>query len=136
MGLKFPSDEWIKELSRQLNASESYEKSAKDWEGDFLFVVEPDEVYPETAYLFLALFHGKSPDAALLSREDERKAEFVIRAPFSTWRKVIEGKLDPIQGMMTRQLRLQGDMMKIMRYPKAAKEIVSCCALVPTEFGG
>jgi hypothetical protein len=26
-------------------------------------------------------------------------------------------------------------MMKIMRYPKAAKEIVSCCALVPTDFG-
>jgi hypothetical protein len=26
-------------------------------------------------------------------------------------------------------------MMKIMRYPKAAKEIVTCCALVPTDFG-
>jgi hypothetical protein len=25
--------------------------------------------------------------------------------------------------------------MKIMRYPKAAKEIVDCCALVPTDFG-
>ncbi len=43
MAFKFPSDEWIKELSRQLNESETYEKSAKDWEGDFDFVVEPDE---------------------------------------------------------------------------------------------
>jgi hypothetical protein len=25
--------------------------------------------------------------------------------------------------------------MKIMRYPKAASEIVSCCAFVPTDFG-
>jgi len=25
--------------------------------------------------------------------------------------------------------------MKIMRYPKAAKEIVSCCAKIPTDFG-
>jgi len=24
--------------------------------------------------------------------------------------------------------------MKIMRYPKAAKEIVTCCAAVPTEW--
>ncbi len=40
MAFKFPSDEWIKELARQLNASEAYEKSAKDWEGDFIFVVE------------------------------------------------------------------------------------------------
>ncbi len=71
----------------------------------------------------------------MIGSETEREAEFIIRAPFSTWRQVIEGKLDPIQGMMTRQLKLQGNMMKIMRYPKAAKEIVSCCALVPDRLG-
>ena len=135
MALKFPSDEWIKELSAKLNASESYERSAKDWEGDFVFVIEPDGAHDETAYLFLGLFHGKSPNAAALTDEGEQEAEFVIRAPFGIWRQVIEGKLDPIQGMMTRKLKLQGNMMKIMRYPKAAKEIVDCCALVPTDFG-
>jgi putative sterol carrier protein len=135
MAQKFPSDEWIKALSDQLNTSESYEKSAKDWEGDFVFVIEPDDAYDGTAYLFLGLFHGKSPDAAMLASEDERQTEFVIHAPFSAWRQVIEGKLDPIQAMMTRKLKLEGNMMKIMRYPKAAKEIVDCCALVPTDFG-
>ena len=134
MTIKFPSDEWIKELKRQLNASESYEKSARDWEGDFVFVCEPDDAFPDTVYLFLGLYHGKCTDAALIASEDEREAEFVIRASFSNWRKVIEGKLDPIQGMMTRKLKLQGNMMKIMRYPKAAKEMVACCALVPTEW--
>jgi putative sterol carrier protein len=135
MAIKFPSDEWMKELCRQLNANEAYEKAARDWEGDFIFVVEPDEAYNDTTYLFLGLYHGKCTDAAMLKSEDEREAEFVIRAPFSNWRKVIEGELDPIQGMMTRKLKLKGNMMKIMRYPKAAKEIVACCALVPTEFG-
>ena len=135
MAIKFPSDEWIKELSKQLNASESYERSAHDWEGDFIFTVEPDDAYPDAAYLFLSLLHGKSPDAALVASPDERPAEFTLSAPFSTWRQVIEGKLNPIQGMMTRKLKLSGNMMKIMRYPKAAQEIVSCCALVPTDFG-
>jgi putative sterol carrier protein len=135
MAIRFPSDEWIKELSRQLNASETYEKSAKDWEGDFVFVCEHDEVYDGTAYLFLGLHHGKSPDAAMIASVEEREAEFVIRAPFSNWRKVIEGKLDPIQGMMMRKLKLTGNMMKIMRYPKAAQEIVACCTLVSTDFG-
>ena len=134
MAFKFPSDEWIKELSSKLNESESYEKSAKDWEGDFVFIVEPDDAYDGTAYLFLGLYHGKSTDAAMLASEDERESEFVVRAPFSNWRKVIEGELDPIQGMMTRKLRLTGNMMKIVRYPKAAQEIVACCARVETEF--
>lgn len=136
MAFKFPSDEWIKELSRQLNASEAYEKTAKNWEGDFIFVVEPDDAYDDTAYLFLGLYHGKSPDATALASEDERESEFVIRALFSNWRKVIEGELDPILGMMTRKLRLTGNMKKIVRYPKAAQEIVSCCARVETEFPG
>jgi len=134
VAFKFSSDAWIKELSRRLNESESYERAAKDWEGDFLFVVEPDEEFDDTAYLYLGLYHGKSPDAAVVDSEDARETEFVIRAPYGVWRKVVEGKLDPIQGMMTRQLKLSGNMMKVMRYPKAAQEIVACCAEVPTDW--
>jgi putative sterol carrier protein len=136
MALKFPSDEWIKELTHQLNSSKSYEQSARGWEGDFVFIVEPDETYTDTTYMFLGLHDGKSTGAAILAREDERETEFVLRAPFKVWRQVIEGKLDPIQGMMTRKLKLKGNLMKIMRYPKAAKEIIACCASVETEFPG
>ena len=135
MALKFPSDEWAKEYASQLNASEAYERSAKDWEGDFVFTVEADDTLPETAYLFVGLYHGKCTDTALIASEDEREAQFIIRASATNWRKVIEGKLDPIPGMMTRKLKLQGDMMKVMRYPKAAKEMVNCVSRVPTDFG-
>ena len=134
MDLTFPSDEWIKELSALLNGSASYERSAKDWEGDFCFIVEPDESYAETAYLYLGLFHGKSPGAGMIESQDEQPVQFVIRAPYGTWRQVIEGRLDPIQGLMMGRLKLQGDLRKVMRYPRAAKEIVSCCADVPTHW--
>jgi putative sterol carrier protein len=135
MAIKLISDEWIKEVSHQLNESKDYERAAKDWEGDFIFVLEPDESYQDPTYFFLSLLHGKSPDAAMVASENERKADFKIRAPYGTWRKVIEGKLDPIQGLMTGKLKLQGNLMKVMRYPKAAKEIIACCSKVPTDFG-
>lgn len=134
MAYQFPSEEWIQALRDLLNASESYQRSAKDWEGDFIFVVEPDEVYPNTDYLLLKLYHGSSQGAELLDPEHLPETEYTINAPFSTWRKVIDGKLDPIQGMMTGQLKLKGNLMKVMRYPKAAQEIVSCCAQVPTDW--
>ena len=63
---------WIKELSNQLNASASYERAAKDWEGDFVFVIEADSELSETAYLYMDLYHGKSPSAAQLSGPDEK----------------------------------------------------------------
>jgi putative sterol carrier protein len=136
MMIPFPSDAWIKALSAHLNQSESYERSAKNWEGDFTFIIEPDANYAETTYLHLELYHGKSPGAHQLASLDEQDAPYTIRAPYTTWRKVVEGKLDPIQGLMTKQLKLQGNMMMIMRYPKAAQEIISCGKLIPTDFAG
>ncbi len=134
MAHEFPSDEWIKALRDLLNASDSYQRSAKDWEGDFLFIVDPDESYAETAFLHLKLYHGQSQGAGMVDPDDLPETEYTINAPYSTWRKVIDSKLDPIQGMMTGQLKLKGDLMTVMRYPKAALEIVSCCAKIPTDW--
>lgn len=130
----FPSDAWINKLREELNKNEAYMRAAKDWEGNFIFIVEPDQAYPDRAYFLLELYHGSSPAAAMLDEDSLPETEYTIIAPYSTWKKVIEGKLDPIQGMMMGQLKLTGDLMKIMRYPKAAQEIVSSCALVPTEW--
>ena len=132
--LLFPSDAWIKALSQRLNESTPYELSAKNWEGDFSFVVEADQRYSDESYLYLALHHGKSPGASALTRLDEKDVGYTLSAPFSTWCKVIEGTLDPIQGMMTRQLKLKGNMMMIMRYPRAAKEIIECVKTIPTHY--
>jgi putative sterol carrier protein len=134
MSYPFPSDAWIKKLSELINQNESYQRAAKDWEGDFIFIVDPDESYSGTATFLLKLYHGTSPGAAMLDPDEVPETEYTINASYSNWRKVIEGKLDPIQGMMMGQLKLNGDLMKIMRYPKAAQEIVACCADVPTEW--
>jgi putative sterol carrier protein len=57
-----------------------------------------------------------------------------MSGPLSKWRQVIEKKLDPIQGLLTRQFKLKGDMVMIMKNVKAAQELVNCTTQVPTEF--
>jgi hypothetical protein len=89
MSLLFPSDEWIRALSTKLNESDSYERSAKKWEGDFVFIIEPDVQFKNTAYLFLGLYHGKSHDAAMLENADEKQAQYTLSAPYGTWLKVL-----------------------------------------------
>lgn len=134
MGFKLPSDEWIKEFGRQINSSKAYEESAKDWEGDFIFVMEADKTLPKTVYFFVGLNHGKCTDTAMIESRDAREAQFVLTGSFESWRKIIEGKLDPIQAIMTRKLKLEGNLAKVLRYPKSAKELVNCVMRVPTEF--
>jgi len=134
MAFKFPSDEWIKAMAEEVNKSEAYRKSAEKWEGDFYFIAEPGPGVPESVLLYIDLWHGEARSAFAVATEDEKSPEFIIRAPVSTWRRVIEKKLDPIQGMITGQLKLKGTMSKIMRFPKAAAELVNCATKVPTEF--
>jgi putative sterol carrier protein len=134
MMYKFPSDEWIKAMMVEVNNSEAYRKSATKWEGDFYFVVEPGQGVPEPVVLYIDLWHGEARSAEEVADEGAKNPEFVIRAPLSTWRRVIEKKLDPIQGMITGKLKLQGTMSKVMRFPKAAAELVNCATKVPTEF--
>jgi putative sterol carrier protein len=134
MAYQFPSDEWIKALAEEVNQSESYRKSAQKWEGDFYFVAEPGPGVPEAVVLYIDLWHGEARDAYAVADESVMSPEFVIRAPVATWRRVIEKKLDPIQGMITGQLKLKGTMSKIMRFPRAASELVGCATKVPTEF--
>jgi putative sterol carrier protein len=130
----FGSDEWVQAFQDAINSSKAYEDAAKNWEGDFYFVVEPSGSVKEPIYMYIDLWHGKSRKAFIAKDVAEMKPEFVITAPINTWRKVIEKKLDPIQGLVTRQLKLQGNIGKIMRAVKAAQELVNCTTRVATEF--
>lgn len=134
MTYKFPSDEWIRAMAEEVNKSETYRKSAANWEGDFYFICEPGPGVPEAVVLYIDLWHGEARSAGAVGGESEKTPEFAIRAPIATWRRVIEKKLDPIQGMITGQLKLKGTMSKIMRFPRAAAELVNCATKVPTEF--
>ena len=130
----FASTEWLQAFHDAINASKQYEDAAKTWEGDFYFIVEPQGTQMKPIYMYVDLWHGKSRKAFIAKSESEMQPEFVISAPTSVWKKVVEKKLDPIQGLITRQLKLKGNLAKIMRAVKAAQELVNCTTKVQTEF--
>jgi putative sterol carrier protein len=47
---------------------------------------------------------------------------------------VAEKKVDPIQAIVTRQLKLTGNMGKVLRAVKAAQELVTCVTQVKNEY--
>ena len=132
--IPFGTDTWIKRLHEEINHSEAYRQAAKTWEGDFFFVVEPGGPQTEPVYMYLDLWHGESRRAFVVEDPAAKKPEFVISASVSTWKNVVELRLDPMKGLLTRQLKLQGNMAKIMRAVKAANELVLCATRVPTDF--
>jgi putative sterol carrier protein len=134
MAHKFPSDPWVKALMEDLNNSAAYAEAAKNWEGDFYFVVEPGGTMEKQAVLYMDLWHGKCRDAFEVADESAKTPAFRMSGPVATWKKVLTKKLDPIQGLVTMQLKLKGNMAMVMKNVRAAKELVESCTRVETEF--
>jgi putative sterol carrier protein len=131
---RFATDQWLQALKDELNASEAYARAAKDWEGDFYFVITPDAGLTEPIYLYMDLWHGECRGARVVEDPSRETPAFRITAPPRVWLQVVTKQLDPIRGLMTRRLQLQGDMVKIMRSVKAAQELIECVTQVPTEL--
>ena len=131
----FPSEEWAKEYVEKLNSNSAYQEAGKTWDDSITFVVEPDDSYNNSWNMFLDLKAGKCVKYQVGKEESDVPAStFKYKGKYSNWVKLIKGEIDPIQGLMTGKFKLEGSMMKIMRYTTAAKEMVNTAAKVDTQF--
>jgi len=132
----FPTEAWFQALVSLINDSDEYREAAADWEGDIAFLVEaePDRGLPADVWGLLDLWHGACRGGGVIEPERGREAAYILRAPYSRWREVVTGELDPIKGMMQGKLKVQGDLPTIVRQVRAANELVELTQQIPTEF--
>lgn len=130
----FATQEWLDEIAKLLNEDPAYAEGAKDWEGDFLYIIEPDEVEPNTGYYYIDLYHGKCRKAVMLKDPSEVKAEFELSATYSNWKKILSGELDGNKAMMTRKMKFKGNITKVMRQTKAGQAYAKALAPLKTEY--
>jgi putative sterol carrier protein len=130
--VKFLSDEWIQVFKDELNKNVDYEQAAKDWEGDFLFVILPDDELENGVKYYVDLWHGKCREAYRV--EGHKDAAFTFSGSYLNWKRVIKNELDPIKGFIRGLFKIKGDSIKILRYVKAAKELINTASRIHTEF--
>ena len=132
--LVFGSDEWVKALQQQLNTSAEYAAAGSHWEGDFYFIVEPEGPVTESITMYMDLWHGQCREAHLVKDPSEAKPAFVMSGKYGKWEKVVTAQIDPIQALVTGQMKLKGNMIMVMKHVKAAQEMVKACTRIDTEF--
>lgn len=132
----FPSGEWIRAFVDEVNASEEYAAYSATWEGDVVLVVgaEPDRGVKQDVFILLDLHRGACRDGGLCDPERGDAAEFLVSAPYSRWKQVILGELEPVKGLMQGKLKVRGDLQKILRYVKATQELARLTRNVETTF--
>jgi len=133
---EFGSQEWLDAFVEAINSSKKYEEAAKDWEGDFYFIMEKGGSITERRYLYVDLWHGKCRKSELVLEKDKDKykPEYTITGTLATWKKMNEKKLDGTQALLTRQLKLTGNMAKVMRATGATRALSEATSAVKAVF--
>ena len=132
MAIPFMTDDWAKAFMTAINTNPAYKEAGATWEGDFYFIAELKDGTSKTVYL--DLWHGDCRDAFLVTDPSSKTPEFEVSGKIPSWKKVMGKQVDPIQALITRQLKLKGNMAKVLRSVKAAQELVNSATKVDTEF--
>ena len=138
MAYHFPSEEYVQAVMDVLNNDEQYAQIARNWEGDILFVIEPDkgvesDDLPMT--LYFDLWHGKCREVRIIDPQvgEVPDAAFTLTAPQANYLQVLRGELDPMQAMITRRLKVEGSMAYMLRNVPTVLDFVRCCSSVEVE---
>jgi len=134
--IKAFSPEFASAFKDEINKSSVYKQAGKGWKWTVGLVVEaePDKRFPEAKGVFMDLYDGEARSIKMVGAAEAGACDFVITAPYSRWKQVMQKELDPTKGMMQGKLKLKGDLPTIVRYTRASQEMTECTTRIPVEF--
>jgi hypothetical protein len=128
----FPSRGWAEAAMALVNADPEIVAAGRGWTGDFGVVIESEPgkldghfvawVRPDAGRIAELRVLGDPDDL------DELEPAYRIRAPYSVWKELLLGSVDPVQAIVQRRLRVDGDVQPIlerMRYKDIATRVLS-----------
>jgi putative sterol carrier protein len=131
----FPSEEWLKGLEAKLNSDERYRDIARNWEGDLLFLIEPEGNLKERLTFYLDLWHGACRKVDYNPKlEAYPKPTFTLSANYKNITAILSGEMNPMTAMMTSKLKVNGSLGYMMRHVPTVLDFVRVAQEVTTEI--
>ncbi len=138
MAARFGTQDWAAALQQEINGSSEYRNAANNWGVDFngnlLFVFEPDQGSPERRSLMLKLSRGTCQGAEFVDTPTHPDVGFVLRGPFTLWREILERKTMAATAILTGKLEVEGERMKLLKHTAANRALIHCTASVDTGW--
>jgi len=132
--LKLGTTEYMQEVVKRTNSDAKYLQLSKDQNEIYTIVLdaEPEKGANEALAICYRIENGKIVEVF----PAEREATFRISAPYGIWVDILAGKLGANKVLMTRKLKVNGDLMKLLKYSDGVLRWVEILKTIPTEFEG
>lgn len=132
----FPSEEWIKDYCSKLCQSQEYNRLGQGWKDPVQFKITDfadKNLGLDYESFVLDLRDGRCEGYHLI-KQDIESAPFVLYSSYSDWKRILEGKVNPTQAMLSGVLKVKGDMITLLKYAAAATEMVKAAEKIGTRF--
>lgn len=114
----FPSKEWCEEAIRLVNGDPEAAQAGAGWEGDFGAVIdaEPGKL-SKPFVVYVVPRDGRIEKFKVLGDPDdleEIEPAYLARAPFSVWKGLIQGTVDPVEAVLKKRINVKGDLQPLI----------------------
>ena len=131
--------EWCYLFEKGINEgpmSEEYKEVAKDWEGDVVLHIFPEESIglEKDFYIHMGLHHGEVRPKSLrmVNEEDANRSAYMIHGTYDQWMKISSGELKIIKALMKGEMTLTGDLKRMMKQAKATRVLIDIQKSIPS----
>jgi putative sterol carrier protein len=115
---KFPSKEWLDEAVRLTNEDPECAVAGKGWKGDFGAVVDAEPGKLNKPFVVhIVPGECRIEKARVLADPDdldEFEPVYLARAPYSVWKQLLKGTLDPVEAVLKRRITMRGDLQPLI----------------------
>lgn len=136
----YPSQEWCEEWKNALNNDPAVLETGQNWgvdfNGNWIFEIEPGDGLEEKTYIYLEAAAGKCTEASILDDPSTREPGFFATGSYGDFKAVVKGDKDFIEGVVQGKFRLKGDMAKIMRNAKFIRAVANSISSFENEYLG
>ncbi len=114
----FPSRAWCEDALRLLEADPETIRAGQGWSADIGVVVEAEPGKLDRPFVvYVRPVEGKIEAWRVLVDPDdldEFEPAYRIQAPYSVWKGILTGTVDPIEAVLRRRIHVEGDLQPLV----------------------
>lgn len=136
----YPSQEWCDDWKTAMNNNEAVAEAGKKWgvdfNGNWLFEVTPGAGLEKRVFVYLEAAAGKCLDARMIDDPSTVNPGYFVTGSYEAFKLVVKGEKDFLVAVVKGNLKLKGDMTKIMRNAKFLRAVANSISSFKSEYLG
>jgi len=95
--------------------------------------IKLEDIKGAATYIWMDFWHGEMRHSEPVTPQDVKNPRFILSGPYSAFKEIVLGKVDPTTQIMRGKLKLKGDLGYMMRNTATVNRFSQLMASVPIE---